>query len=334
MLNKIMIVGDFKWDFYEKALMDSWLSLNINVIQYKINSSSFIEKLTKFKDTYNLNKTFTKEIIFQKPDILFIYRINDIFPSSFKHIKKKLPNIKIMMFHNDNPYIGFKNKYKYFYFLNSLKYSDITYVYRSSNIKNAINYGAKNVKVLYPHYYSKQDINNNIDMNNKKNDVIFIGHYEKDRAEYINELIKNNIDIKVFGPGWEQISQKLKWPNTIINKPVYGNEYKKTLASAKIALCFLSKVNNDVYTRRNFEIPVSGTLVVSEYTKELSEMFISDKEIIFFKNCSELVTNISNILNKADILEKMTLAGYKKVLEGHHSELDRAIQIINDFDNI
>ena len=45
---------------------------------------------------------------------------------------------------------------------------------------------------------------------------------------------------------------------------------------------FLSKINNDSYTRRNFEIPAMKK-VLSEYSDELNKIFIEGKEMIFLR---------------------------------------------------
>lgn len=332
MNKQIMIVGNYKWDMYEEALSDGFLKNNVNVLKYIVESWSLSNKLLNFRKLREINKEFVNTVIIKKPDALFFYRTNDIFPSSLRMIKENLPDVKIMIFHNDNPYIGFKNKLKYRLFLRCLKLADIVYVYRPSNILNAKNVGANNCKLLYPHFYSKNDLINNIDFEKKKYDVIFIGHYEENRAKSIAYLIDKGIDVRIFGSlsAWKISKEKFNWSEHVISPEVYGSEYKKTLSNAKLALCFLSRINHDVYTRRNFEIPATGTLTVSEYTDELTTIFEEDKEILLFKNNEELYTKISTILNSQKVLEEKTLAGYEKVKNGGHSEVDRAKQILND----
>ncbi|WGU68927.1 glycosyltransferase [Capnocytophaga canimorsus] len=45
---------------------------------------------------------------------------------------------------------------------------------------------------------------------------------------------------------------------------------------------FLSKLNNDQYTRRCFEIPACGTMMLSERTPTLQEFYTENEEIVFF----------------------------------------------------
>ena len=97
-----------------------------------------------------------------------------------------------------------------------------------------------------------------------------------------------------------------------------------------MALCFLSKINKDVYTRRNFEIPAAGTIVVSEYTKELAELFEADKEIIMFNDKNEMVNKVKYFLNNDYLLSQLTKNAFNKIISAKHSEIDRAQQILNN----
>lgn len=330
MHNKILIVGNFNWYFYEEALGEGFLKHGVNVINFKIPSFKILDKFLKFRALKRLNVELLDVIKFNTPDYIFFYRTNEILPSTLKSIKIVLPKTKILFYHNDNPFTGLKNYFKYFLYLNALKYSDITYVYRPSNIYQAINRGAKSVKLLYPHYCTKLHLNETVNFRDKKDDLIFIGHYEKDRGEIISELISNGINIKVYGPGWEVISAQLKWPQGVVNNPVYGKKYKQTLSNAKLALCFLSKKNEDVYTRRNFEIPASKTLVLSEYTYELSSFFEPNKEILLFKNTEDLISKVKRYLKNDFLLQELTENAYNRLIKDGHSENDRANQILKD----
>ncbi len=67
-------------------------------------------------------------------------------------------------------------------------------------------------------------------------------------------------------------------------KPVTGIEYNYAICGSKITLCFLSKINSDTYTRRNFEVPAMGKLMLSEYSQDLEIIFKENEEMVFFRN--------------------------------------------------
>jgi len=331
---KIMLVGNYRWDIYEKALSDGFMENGVHVISYVVESWSLKDKILNYKKLRSINEEFVNDVLEQHPDAIFLYRTNDLFPKSIQKIKKNLPMVKIAIFHNDNPYIGLKNKLKYHFFLSCIKLADLVYVYRPSNLEDVKKMGVQTSKLLYPHFYSTNNLVDKIDFSIKKYDVVFIGHYEKNRAESIDYLLKRGIRVKIFGSlsGWKKIKNKYGWTDDVINPPVYGDRYRETLSQAKLALCFLSKINHDVYTRRNFEIPASGTLCVSEYTDELTNIFREDEEILLFKNNYELHNKVAEVLNESEILEIKTALSYRRVINDKHSEINRAYQIINDLE--
>lgn len=330
MHKRVLVVGNFNWYFYEEALIEGFKSINVETFKFEIRTFDFKSKIFNFRELKGYNNELINVARSIEPDAVFFYRTNEVLPNTLKKLKVFLPSVKLLFYNNDNPFIGFKNKVKYSLYLKCLKYSDITYVYRPSNIADAKKWKAKNIKLLYPHYCTSIHLGNRTDYKEKLHDIVFIGHFEKNRGDYIDALVKANIKVKVFGDGWNFISEKLKWPNEIVNKPVYRDKYRKTISDSKMALCFLSKLNNDVYTRRNFEIPAAGTIVVSEYTKELSQLFKADKEIIMFNDKNEMVDKVKYLLCNDDLLSQLTEFAYNKIISANHSEIDRAQQILND----
>lgn len=329
------MIGNFKWNFYENALAEGLMNSGATLLNFHIKSESFFRKIIYYKKIKNINKSLINFIILNEPDVIFFYRSNEIFPSTLKIIKKHNSNIKLVFYHNDNPFYGLKNTLKYILFLRCLKHTDITYVYRPSNILSAKKYNAKNVKLLMPHYYSKIHLSAKINFQNKIHDIIFIGHYEKDRGYLVNKFIQSNINIKVFGgKEWNAVSMRYGWPKGVVNKPVYGKDYFNIISKSKIALCFLSKLNNDVYTRRIFEIPAIGTLVLSEYTEETNKLFASNKEIILYESTNDMISKAKYFLSNLSLLEEITQNAHKKVISSKHSEFDRAEQILKDLSEI
>lgn len=160
-------------------------------------------------------------------------------------------------------------------------------------------------------------------------DVIFIGHYEDDgRDAAIKLLVKRGVDVKVFGTGWEAspcynyLTEKL---GPIV--PVYA-DYNLALGSAKMALVFLSKLNNDTYTRRCFEIPATGTTMVSEFSPDVASMFKPNEEAVFFHTPADLLAQVRALLANPERLKAIGKAGRARLLKDGHEVTDRARQVL------
>ena len=248
-----------------------------------------------------------------------------ILPDTIKKIKEQYPEIKIILYHNDNPYIGIQNKFKYRHFLNSIKYADITAAYRPGDINFIRKLGGKKIKLLMPNYISYLHKPTAI---KKKVDVVFIGHYTKERADTMKYLYQKKIIFEVFGPGWQKMKLNSLLKNSIKNKEIVDQDYVNKISESKIAISFLSKKNKDVYTRKCFEIPACGTLLLAPKTKELKKLFKDKKEVLLWSSDKDMLNKILNIINKEVKIKKISQLGNLRLKRDGHSEIDRAKEIL------
>lgn len=329
---KILVVGNFNWEIYEQALIEGFLHLGHIVSKYIIESLSFKTKLLSPSILMNINKDFFSFVKSERPDIIFLYRNNELTRSTIKKIHDIQPGIFIISYNNDNTFVQLHRFIKYWNFHRLLKVVNLSYVYRESNIDTAYRLGAKKVKILMPHYFSRIHLNSHINFDSKIHDVVFVGHVENDgRIEVVDYLIKNGIKLKIFGPGWQHVGVKNKWPEGFVNGPVYGEDYYAVVSKSFISLCFISKSVKDVYTRRVFEIPAMGSLLATHKTDYIMRNFVDGKNAVIYNSKEELYTKIIDLLRSPQKIKEITLEGYRKVVSGGFSEVDRAKQIIEDF---
>ena len=179
------------------------------------------------------------------------------------------------------------------------------------------------------------DIKKIFPISNKKTkyDLIYIGHYENDgRDEIIERLInEKDINFMLFGTDWHK-SKKYKYIESKLGKinPVYGKDYNLILNSSKIALCFFSKKNNDTYTRRTFEIPMSGSMLLSEYSKDSVDLLEPNQQAVYFKSLNELISITKYYMVNESERKNIAKSGRIEVLERHTSAV-RVSQILNNY---
>lgn len=331
----ILIVGDWEWDIYEDAFSKGIRKHNISVSKFKIsfyfkgftglllNRFPFLEVFLK-----KINSNLFSYIEKSSPDVILFWRPRHILPSTLLKIRKK--GIPVISYNNDSPFPSAKFKYfnffsHWFLYLSCVPFFDINFLYRNSDLIKAKNYGS-NYNFLLMSYFlpwlHKKISLNKKDLLKYRSDVVFIGHFEPDgRDQAIAYLISKGVSIRIWGPtkSWN-LSKVIDFPVF----PALGSEYTKALSAAKICLCFLSKKNNDTYTRRCFEIPACGKLLLAERTKFLSELFVDNKEACFFSSKEELLLKIEWLLNDSRAREKIANAGMKKVISAGHDVYSRA----------
>ncbi|RLB81528.1 MAG: hypothetical protein DRH24_09005 [Deltaproteobacteria bacterium] len=110
-----------------------------------------------------------------------------------------------------------------------------------------------------------------------------------------------------------------------LHQPVTDEKLIRLYSQSWINLGFLS-----VYDRhdpsllkkrhlhlRDFEVPMSGALYITEYMDEIEEHFIPGKEIITYKNEYELLDKLRFYLEHQEAAEKVRLAGYERAISCH-----------------
>jgi spore maturation protein CgeB len=107
----------------------------------------------------------------------------------------------------------------------------------------------------------------------------------------------------------------------------WGEDYNKALCGARVALCFLSRLNRDTYTRRSFEIPASGTLMLAQYTEDLAGMFKPGEDADFFRSPEELVQKLQRYLGDDALRRRVALAGQRRVATDGHDVVSRMRQL-------
>ena len=345
---KILVAGNWRAYIHEESISHAFETLGCEVIRFKWNNY-FISKNLIYnlysKIEYRLsfgfivsriNTDLVNIAIKNKPDLLFIYRPILISAKTLKKIKTKSPGTIVVSYNNDNPFGSHYSWYYWRRYIKSISSYDLIYSYRPSNIQQYKALGAKRVKLLQPWFIKHLTFPINLDQNELikyKSDVVFIAHYENDgRVEIIKSLLEAGIDISLYGPEWNKVIVK----DDLLQKyyPVKylsGDEYSKVLCGSKIALALYSSLNNDVYTRKCFEIPATATMMIAKRSKEMLELFNENEECVFFNDTKELIEKIRFYLKENELRQEIANNGYNRVINSGYDVFGRASYILDSY---
>jgi spore maturation protein CgeB len=347
---KILIVGKWIWPQYEASFAKSLISYGHEVEALSTENVFSKSLFGRFQNYFpfflgpkilTLNWKIWLEIINNKYDLVLFWRPTHILPLLILGIVKK--GIQTVSYNNDDPFgprihkkvqIPFNHHFLWFWYLRSLKYFNYNFFYRKVNCVEARLFGAKHTDVLLPYFlpWKNQPIKlSQSDFIRFDCDIVFVGHFESDnRLESVRRLVQNGFKVKIWGDSsWSNkvgvdILQKI---NHI--EPAVGIDYEKALCGAKICLVFLSKLNRDTYTRRCFEIPACGCLMLAERTDDLMDLFIEDKEACFFSSDDELIIKARWLLANPDTRRSIAYAGFQRVWSDGHDVDSRVNQFLN-----
>ena len=155
-------------------------------------------------------------------------------------------------------------------------------------------------------------------------DVTFIGHWEPTTETHILSLREAGFQVRVWGGGWYRARDRQLRATT----ESYGEDYVKTLAAAKICLCFLSKWNRNQSAGRTFEIPAIGGFLLAERTADHVGYYAEGREAEFFAGRDELLGKARFYLDHTDRREAIAAAGHHRCLTSKYTHRDRVRQIL------
>lgn len=344
----ILLVGDYSWPWYQEACAKALEALGCRVYRFGWFDDfrhwiqghpepvyhSFWHR-TQYRlqmgpAVWRVDKRLLKIAGKLSVDVVWFYNVQLVSFSTLKRLRRMLPNALFCQYANDNPFSKSAKPGLWRNYLASIPLFDIHFSYRHDNIEDYIRYGAKQVYLLRSYFVPDMDYPvPQADIPDPyKCDVVFAGHYEDDgRAEILEALIDGGHKLNLFGGGWDEALHNLR-SNSPLRKllpiqPVTGPAYRYAICGGKVALCFLSTLNQDTYTRRNFQIPAMKTAMLSQYTHDLAKLYVPDREAVFFGKKTELLQKLSTLLEDDNRQRSIAAAGYDKVWGAGHDVKSR-----------
>jgi hypothetical protein len=148
--------------------------------------------------------------------------------------------------------------------------------------------------------------------------ISFLGslyYSHRNRIPFLETLCEQ-FDIQVWGPGDEPLS-----PQSSIRKAykgqAWGLEMYQTLAKSKITLNPYADVPTYATNMRLFEATGVGTLLMTEWAKNLPELFEPDNEVVAYRSAEECAELIQYYLDHEDERQAIARAGQERTLKEH-----------------
>ena len=137
-------------------------------------------------------------------------------------------------------------------------------------------------------------------------DVTFIGQPHGDRRSIVERLNKEGINVDLWGLGWGhgRVSQ--------VDMIKIFNQSKINLN-----LSNSSAMNRAQIKGRDFEIPGTGSFMLTQYSEELSRYYVPGEEVAMYSDLDELIVKIKYYLGNETARNAIQDAGYQRTLHEH-----------------
>ncbi len=338
---KILQVGDFNFDYYDQSLYLALHSYDgiksVETLQWGPIFSNYSYQNVLVKLYYTLENRYkcgplvrklNRELIEKartgQYDAIFLWRAIHIYPSTIRELTKYST---VIGYNNDQTFSKHHPWWLFFVLKRSIPFYDHYFAYRPADKRITEQLGVSST--IFMPTFDKDRIHP-IEGAESPYDVAFVGHYEDDgRDELLLALVKQGFKVRLNGQRWHE-SRYYTQLVAIFGKiePAYEG-YNEALNSAKVCLSFLSKLNNDTYTRRTLEIPATRTVMLAEYTEDQAAMFEPDVEAVYFNNHKDAINKLAFLIKNTEERIRIAQAGYQKVLNGPYQLADRVQDIID-----
>jgi len=284
-------------------------------------------------DNTGINQRILDHIKKHQTDLIWVEKGLMVRPSVLRKAKTVHPKLKLLSYTEDDMFAS-HNQSQYYRKCLPLYDAVITTKSYNCNPEELPALGARKVFFVdkaYDKYRHRPIDLTKHDIKSFGADVGFIGTFEQDRAQKMLYLAQNGIHVRIWGNGWS------KWVGKhsglqVENRPVYGDDYIKTICATRINLSFLRKMNRDLQTDRTMEVPACGAFMLAERTKEHLRLFAEDKEAAYFdvNNPDELLKKVEYFLENDEERLRIAKAGRERCINRGYSHHDRLKQILRE----
>lgn len=302
-------------DQYYSVLNKSILNKVIN----KISSDFFYKRINEGLLRF-LNK--------KRYDVILVFKGMELFPETVRQLKEHAS--LIANYNADHPFLFFAPGSGNQHVLNSIPHYDVHFSYAQKITRQLQSRFHKQAYCIPFGYNSNMQASTANASAKYINRFLFIGAFDQERAQYLNRLQSNNIDI--YGDAkWR--SRNILRPyskNAYRNRALYGNEYAEAITSSSGILNLLRKQNiiEDSHNMRSFEVPGYGGLLVSQRTGEQQEFFEENKEAAFFETADELREKMAYLIKNEAVVRSIKKAAYQRSVRANYSYDQRSKQLL------
>jgi len=342
---RILIVGQWRWLQYEEAFARGLRDNGVEVTELRL-APYFSGPLGRLQyalpvagpGAIRAGRAILAAARSARPDFVLFWRPTHVLRRTLLALRRL--GIATISYNNDDPFSpGLADQRRWHrralwrLYRKALPLFDFNFFYRRVNCEEAKANGARHADVLLPYFLPWQERPIALSEADKARfdaDVVFVGHFENDgRDRDLLALSAEGLSTRVWGD--ETWAESALTGSGAVAGPittVVGEDYAKALCGGRICLCYMSKLNRDGYTRRCFEIPATGRVMLAERTAELGALFEEGAEACFFSSREELVRKARWLIDNPDERRRIAEGGRRRVWADGHDVSSRARRFI------
>jgi len=244
----------------------------------------------------------------ERPDLLFTYLSGElVYPQTVEALRSHGIPIVNLALNDKEHFVGKIRGGQAFGMRDICRYFDLCW---TSTEDALVKYCVEGAIPLYLPEGANPAVHRPYDVE-REFDVSFVGQCYGNRPAVIERLRQAGIRVEAFGFGWP-------------NGPLTTEEMVKMYSRSRINLGFGGVAGHDdtyCLKGRDFEIPMSGGLYVTESCAELERFFRPGEEVVTYEGFDDLVGKIRHLLAHPEEADRIRRAGYERARSEHTWEM-------------
>jgi hypothetical protein len=339
--SKIMVVGSFGSAQRDAAIAEGFRRCGCSVIEcgygdllYSANIAVRVQlRLGRGPIFRTILNRVVAAATAQRPDVVLLRMPVEFSAEMLRDLRRAHPAV-YAAFNNDDPFSRRYTGNKWNRFRGAIPEYDIVFAFRTANLRQYREAGAKRVALWEP-FYSPW-IHHPVPAQGGATDagfrILFAMHAERDeRRPALIALRGAGYDVQLHSWNWHKVFGRSDARRFGVRPPIWGVEYARAISQSSATLCFFSKQNNDELTSRVFEIPACGGLLLSRRTKRLTEFFEDRDEAFFFSSVPELLEVTHALAASPSLVDRTKQRGMRRLGTSRHSVVDRCEDALSAF---
>jgi spore maturation protein CgeB len=150
-------------------------------------------------------------------------------------------------------------------------------------------------------------------------DVVFIGSFSPHHRDgtKLLEQVARKVPVHIWGQGMQFLSPKSPLRKNFHGE-AWGLQMYQILGQSKIVLNrHISVAENYANNMRLYESTGMGAMLITDMKDNLNELFLIDKEVVAYKNVSDLIRQIKYYLKNSAQRQSIARLGQMRTLKAH-----------------
>lgn len=262
------------------------------------------------------------------PDVVFVIKGDDLPRSTIEEAKRTV-DATFCNWNPDNPYMTRSMERTLDMYLDAIPAYDLIFIWSTELFSDLREYGAKQVEHLPfgfdPTVHYPAPVTADYEA-----DVAFVGHPSPKRKRLMKALTDLDVDLAIYGDYWERWSMARRLRQHARDGTIYGEKYCSAFCSADIVVNVVSDHNLDAYNMRSFEIPATGSFMLTSDTDGQRSIFTEGTEAAYYEDEEELKQSVRYFIAHSDERDSIASAGITSV--SNHSYADRMSTVLETVD--